>query len=148
MGGGRRFQVIRAAAIADVLGIRSKVSSLKDLQRMVERGLPKSTLRHCVARVVSDPKEQWKTVYRIIPSATYKRRKRSLKLEESEKTERLARVIATAYYVWDDKEDARRFLNSPHPNLEMKTPIETSHTELGARRIEELLWGIFHGLPA
>jgi len=144
----RGVQVIRATAIADVLGIRSKVHSLRDLQKIVERGLPKSTLRYCVTSVVNDPKEQWKTVYRIIPSATYKRRKRHLKLEESEKTERLARVIATAYYVWNDKEDAKRFLNYPHPNLEMKTPIETSHTELGARRIEELLWGIFYGLPA
>ncbi len=140
--------MIRAAAIADVLGLHTKVHSLQDLQKIVEHGLPKSTLRYCVARVVSDPKEQWKAIYRIIPSATYRRRKRSLKLEESEKTERLARVIATAYYVWDDKEDAKRFLTSPHPNLEMKTPIETSHTELGARRVEELLWGIFYGLSA
>lgn len=138
--------MIPAAAIADVLGLHSKVHSLQDLQKIVERGLPKSTLRTCVTRVVSDPKEQWRAIYRIIPSATYRRRKRSLKLGESEKTERLARVIATAYYVWDDEEDAKRFLTSPNPNLEMKTPIETSHTELGARRIEELLWGIFYGL--
>jgi len=77
--------VIRATAIADVLGLRSKVHSLRDLQKIVEHGLPKSTLHYCVTRVVSDPKEQWKTVYRIIPSATYKRRKRNLKLERAKK---------------------------------------------------------------
>ncbi|MBK5094401.1 MAG: DUF2384 domain-containing protein [Deltaproteobacteria bacterium] len=140
--------MIQATAIADVLGIRSKVNSLRDLQEIVERGLPKSSLRSCVMRAVSDSKEQWNIVYKIVPSATYKRRKHNLKLEESEKTERLARVIATAFYVWNDEEDAKRFLTSPHPTLGMKTPIEASHTELGARRIEELLWGIFYGLPA
>lgn len=139
--------MIQATAIADVLGIRSKVRSLRDLQKIVEHGLPKSSLRNCVMHAVSDTKEQWSVVYKIVPSATYKRRKHNLKLGESERTERLARVIATALYVWNDKEDAKRFLQSPHPTLGMKTPIEASRTELGARRIEELLWGIFYGLP-
>jgi len=100
--------LIHATAIADVLGIRSKVRSLRDLQKIVEHGLPKSSLRNCVMYAVSDSKEQWKIVYKIVPSATYKRRKHNLKLEESERTERLARVIATALYVWNDKEDAKR----------------------------------------
>ncbi|MEW6721037.1 MAG: antitoxin Xre/MbcA/ParS toxin-binding domain-containing protein [Thermodesulfobacteriota bacterium] len=140
--------MIRAAAIADVLGIKDKVRSLRDLQAEVERGLPKASLQRCVTLIISDPKEQKKIIYRIVPSATYHRRKRILKIEESEKTERLARVIATANHVWNDEEDARRFLTSPHPMLGMKTPIEVSHTELGARRIEEMLWNLFHGLPA
>jgi uncharacterized protein (DUF2384 family) len=32
---------------------------------------------------------------------------------ESERTERLARVVATAEDVWQDREQARRFLTTP-----------------------------------
>jgi uncharacterized protein (DUF2384 family) len=32
--------------------------------------------------------------------------------------------------------------------LEGRTPLEVSLTELGARRVEELMWKLFYGLPA
>jgi uncharacterized protein (DUF2384 family) len=32
--------------------------------------------------------------------------------------------------------------------LEGRTPLEVAFTELGARRVEELLWKLFYGLPA
>jgi putative toxin-antitoxin system antitoxin component (TIGR02293 family) len=79
--------------------------------------------------------------------ATYKRQRDLLKLEESEHTERLARVIATAEYVWDNEEKSRRFLTTPNPALGGLRPIDTAYTELGARQVEELLWQIFYGLP-
>lgn len=83
---------------------------------------------------------------RVIPEATLKRRKDRLKPEESERTERLARVIATAEYVWNDVEAAKLFLNTPHTQIGGR-PLEAAYTELGARQVEELLWKIFHGLP-
>ena len=67
---------------------------------------------------------------------------------ESERTERLARVIASAEYVWDDRNDAREWLNTMHPALENRTPIQAAMTELGARRVEDLLDQIVYGLPA
>jgi putative toxin-antitoxin system antitoxin component (TIGR02293 family) len=79
--------------------------------------------------------------------ATYKRQRDLLKLEESEHTERLARVLATAEYVWDNEEESRRFLTTPNPALGGLRPIDTAYTELGARQVEELLWQIFYGLP-
>ena len=57
-------------------------------------------------------------------------------------------VVATAEYVWDDAEEARRFLHEPNPLIEGRTPLEVALTELGARRVEDLLWQLFHGLPA
>ena len=140
--------MITATAIADVLGLRRKVRSLDDLTEIIVRGLPKSSLRHCIMSVLSDPREQRKAVYRIVPEATYKRRKTNLKPAESEKTERIARVIATAMHVWNDREEAKRFMLTPHRILKGKTPLEYSYTELGARRVEDLLWNIFYGLPA
>ncbi len=87
-------------------------------------------------------------LYRVVPEATYKRRKDRLNEVESERTERLARTIATAEYVLDDEEMARQFLTSPHPMLNGKTPIETALSELGARQIEQILFGVFYGLPS
>ena len=71
-----------------------------------------------------------------------------LTTEESERTERLARVIATAEFVWDNREEARDWLHTPHPELENRSPLASAMTELGARRVENLLDGIFYGLPA
>jgi len=68
--------------------------------------------------------------------------------QESERTERLARVVATADYVWDDTDAARRFLHEPHPMLEGRAPLDLALSELGARRVEDLLWRLFHGFPA
>lgn len=43
--------------------------------------------------------------------------------------------------------DAREFLSTPHPKLEGRTSLDVALTELGARRVEELLWN-FYGPPA
>jgi putative toxin-antitoxin system antitoxin component (TIGR02293 family) len=83
----------------------------------------------------------------IIPEATFKRRRDRLNSDESEKAERLARIVATADYVWDSEPDAREFLNTSHPLLDGRTPLDVSMTELGARRVEELLWKLFYGIP-
>jgi len=40
------------------------------------------------------------------------------------------------------------FLSSPHAMLGDKRPIEVALTELGARRVENLLWSLFHGVAA
>jgi putative toxin-antitoxin system antitoxin component (TIGR02293 family) len=140
--------MITARKIADVMGLKGPVRSLGELTDIVSRGLPKAALRHCVVRVVSTPKERREVMGRIVPAATFKRRKQHLRPEESERTERLARVIATAEHVWGDPAEARRFLTSPHPDLRGKTALEVSYAELGARQVEELLWKLFYGLPA
>jgi putative toxin-antitoxin system antitoxin component (TIGR02293 family) len=140
--------MITARKIADVMGLRGTVRTLGELTEIVSRGLPKSALRYCVVHVASDPRERREVMCRIVPAATYKRRKQHLRPEESARTERLARVIATAEHVWGDAEEARRFMTGAHPELNGKTPLETSYAELGARQVEELLWKLFYGLPA
>ena len=70
------------------------------------------------------------------------------KLDESEKIARLARVCATALHIWDDEALAREFLNTPHPLLDQRSPLDVAMTEAGARRVEELLWQLFYGVQA
>ncbi len=144
--------MIEAGMIAEVLGgsevIGRPVSSIRELDEFVADGLPKIALRKCVQHVYRTRKDQNQLLYGIVPQATYKRRRKLLSPRESERTERLARVIATAEYVWDDEAAVRQFLTSSHPAFDNRSPIDAAKTELGARRVEELLWRIFHGLPA
>jgi len=124
------------------------VTSLLELNDAVERGLPKATLRNVARRVFPDAGEQRAMMHRIVPEATYKRRRERLSPAESERTERLARVVAMAEDVWGNREQARRFLTSPHPEIGGKTPLDAALTELGARQAEEVMARIVYGLPA
>ena len=111
----------------------------------MNEGLPKDAALH-----VADclPALRARLLDYIAPRATLKRRTERLKPDESERTERLARIIATARYVWGDDELAQAFLTTPHQMLHGKPPIEVAFTELGARQVEELLWDIYYGLSA
>jgi putative toxin-antitoxin system antitoxin component (TIGR02293 family) len=115
---------------------------------LVTNGLPKEALRASIERICISGDERKKLLYRIIPEATYKRRQHVLTSDESGRAERLARIIATAEYVWNSGDDARVFMNTPHPMLQGRTPLDVSMTELGTRRVEELLWKLYYGMAA
>ncbi|HEY1262081.1 MAG TPA: antitoxin Xre/MbcA/ParS toxin-binding domain-containing protein [Terriglobales bacterium] len=140
-----------AAHIAEVMGgpqvLGRAVRSLRELSEAVSEGLPKDALRRTVRRVFSRPREADEVMYRVVPPATYKRRRTRLKAHESERTERLARVIAAAETVWNDREKAHRWLTKPHPELNRKAPLNYALSELGARQVEDLLDRIYYGLP-
>jgi len=143
--------VAEPSTIAGVMGgpqvLGRSVRSVQDLSDVVARGLPKDALRRTIRRVFPQAKEANEILYRIIAPATYKRRRGRLKAPESERTERLARVIASAEFVWNNAEKAHRWLVKPHPEFRRVPPIEQALTELGARQVEELLDRIFYGLP-
>jgi putative toxin-antitoxin system antitoxin component (TIGR02293 family) len=133
--------------IGAVLALMPLPHSYAELELLVADGLPKAALRASIERVCPGT-EGRRLMHRIVPEATLKRRQERLSAEESERAERLARVYATALHVWSSDEDARAFLQAPHPMLEDRTPLEVSLSELGARRVEELLWLLYFGLPA
>ena len=143
--------MVAAQKIADVLGgpasFEKPIRSLRQLNEAVERGLPKSSLRSTVEHVTESAAERRTLMFSVVPEPTYKRRRELLSPEESERTERLARVIATSEHIWDDDALSRRFLNAPHAAFAGKSPIKMASSELGARRVEELLGQILHGLP-
>ena len=138
--------------VGEILGgfsvLGAEVTSLLELDQAVERGLPKATLRNVARHVFPDAADQRTLMYRVIPEATYKRRRERLSPAESERTERLARVVAMAEDVWQDREQTTRFLTTPHPELGGKTPWEAALTELGARQAEQVMARILYGLPA
>jgi putative toxin-antitoxin system antitoxin component (TIGR02293 family) len=139
--------VIDPESIAEILGLGTSVRTVEQLETAVSAGLPKRSLERLSARLYADRRTASAYKFKVVPQATWKRRTKRLSIDESEKTERLARVLAAAEYVWDDRDQAREWMSKPHRELDGKTPLEAARTELGARRVESLLDKLFFGLP-
>jgi putative toxin-antitoxin system antitoxin component (TIGR02293 family) len=134
--------------IASFMSLMPAPHSFAELDALVSHGLPKQALKTIVDTIGLNTDERKQLLYRIVPEATYKRRRDRLSVEESERTERLARIYATAQYVWSSEDEAREFLHTPHPMLQNRAPLDVSLTEIGARRVEELLWRLYYGIAA
>jgi putative toxin-antitoxin system antitoxin component (TIGR02293 family) len=143
--------MVAAERVAEVMGgsrvLGKRIRSIHQLEETVLHGIPKRALRHTAERIFATPGAVNDMVFRIVPEATFKRRAR-LSPAESARTERLARVIAAAEYIWDNRGTAREWLTKPHPELRGRTPLEAAMSELGARQAEELLQRLFYGIPA
>jgi putative toxin-antitoxin system antitoxin component (TIGR02293 family) len=141
---------VKASRIADILGgpkiLRHNVANLVDLQKVVAEGLPVRSLDETAKYVSTGPRAAAALKDRLVPRATRSRRTR-LKTGESEKVERIARLMALAEQVWENTIDARAFMNEPHPMLEGRSPLDMATTELGARRVERVLMHLEYGLP-
>jgi putative toxin-antitoxin system antitoxin component (TIGR02293 family) len=137
--------------VAERLGgesaIGRKVTTLADLRGAVDDGLPVATLDAITSHLAQGEAEATQFKYRVVPKSTLRRRTR-LSPEESERTERLARLSALAERVWEDDELAREFMTAEQPQLEGERPIDLARSELGAREVEMLLMRIEHALPA
>ena len=137
--------------VARILGgravLKRQVRSLADLQQLVAAGLPVGALNRTAEYVAANPREVTRLKDRLVPAATRKRRKTVLKASESERVERLARLMALAEEVWEDRDGAREFLRTPHPLLGGRATIDLARTELGARQVEELLQDVEYSLP-
>jgi len=139
--------MIAPESIAEILGLGEAVRTVGELESAVSAGLPKRSLELLSERLYEDRKVASAYKFKVVPQATWKRRSKRLSVGESERTERLARVLAQAEHVWDDREQAREWMSKPHRELNDKTPLDVAGTELGARRVEELLDKLFYGLP-
>jgi len=143
----RGIDMISPESIAEILGLGASVRTVGELELAVSEGLPKRALERLSARLYEDRRSASAYKFKVVPQATWKRRSKRLSVNESEKTERLARVLAAAEYVWDDREKAREWMSKPHRELNGQTPLEVARTELGARRVEDLLDKLYFGLP-
>jgi len=134
-------------SVTDILGIK-KAKSAIDYLRAIEQGLPVTSLERLTRQIA--PKDvEFK--YRLVAKATLARRQKAKKLspEESDRLSRLAEVWRSALDVWQSSEEARNFLNRPHPMLAGQTPMEVSlKTEVGARMVEDILGRLKHGTAA
>jgi putative toxin-antitoxin system antitoxin component (TIGR02293 family) len=139
--------MIEPQLIAEILGLGAAIQTVSELEKAVSAGLPKRSLEKLSARLYQDRRVASAYKFKVVPQATWKRRTKRLSVEESERTERLARVLAQAEYVWDDRDQAREWMSQSHRELADRTPLDVARTELGARRVEAVLDKLFYGLP-
>ncbi len=131
---------------AKILG--SKVKSDRDLEKIIVRGLPTDAIALIIGQIYPGQTDK---VYELIPRSTLVRRHKEgsfLSIEESQRTERLARIFSFAIEVWGNKNQAREFMQKSHPMLDNRTPFEASLNELGARQVEQLLGRLMFGISA
>ena len=135
------------AALGGKRVLREDIRTLGELAARVVRGLPVRSLR-CVSEHFPES-ERTRIEYLVVKRTTLLRRERSgvLSPEESERLERVARLTALAEHVLESRAEAQQFLTSPHALLDGEAPIELAATDLGARRVENVLWQLEYGLP-
>jgi putative toxin-antitoxin system antitoxin component (TIGR02293 family) len=142
---------INAPKIAQILGgertLGRRIRTVDDLRVAVERGLPVRSLDHTVSRIAGKRPEATELRHRIVPKSTLQRRRTRLTAEESQRLERLARMIALAEDVWEDPARAYEFLSHPQPQLRGERPIDLASSDLGTRQVEELLFRLEYSLP-
>jgi putative toxin-antitoxin system antitoxin component (TIGR02293 family) len=137
--------------VADVLGFPAKETAARSplgLMTRIEGGLPIESLER-VARLLAPNDSQFK--YRLVPKATYDRRKAALRLSSDEGTRiaRVARVWNLALDVWQDEEAARDFLFRAHPMVEDRRPIDVViQSEIGAELVVDILSSLKYGSAA
>jgi putative toxin-antitoxin system antitoxin component (TIGR02293 family) len=135
--------------IAEILGLPVGATvprSILVLEDAIRRGFPKSALYNVSRAIEDDPGRANELAYSVVPKSTLNRRD-VLTPEQSERTERLARLFAHAEQVFGDRADARTFIHRPHPELDGRSPLEVAAMELGARRVEQVLNALEFGLP-
>jgi putative toxin-antitoxin system antitoxin component (TIGR02293 family) len=138
--------------VADVLGLPAKEVSRRSpfaLISRIEDGLPIGALER-VTKLLAPGDARFK--YRLVPKATYERRKKAAHRLSSEEGTRLARVAyvwSLARDVWGRDEAARDFLFRPHPMIEDKRPIDVViQNEFGAEMVVDILGRLKYGSAA
>jgi putative toxin-antitoxin system antitoxin component (TIGR02293 family) len=139
------------AEIVAVLGgkqtFKRQIRKADELVKQVRAGLPASTVT-LLADTLNLHRSQ--VAERLnIPSRTLSRRlasKSRLTHDESDRTLRMARVVALANEVLGAEDKASRWMVAPNRALGGDRPFDRLDTELGVRSVEEILQRIAYGM--
>lgn len=123
-----------------------KIGSLEDLRHRLRGGLPYGSLE-AVARKFAIGREELSAALHL-PARTIARRKKAARLpaDESDRLFRLARIGSEAAGVLGSEEKAARWLHERNRALGGETPLALLDTEIGAKRVEDILGRIEHGV--
>jgi putative toxin-antitoxin system antitoxin component (TIGR02293 family) len=139
------------SAITTALGgrkiLKRKVDSDSDLTLLTREGLPVGTLT-LLAHQLSIER---KTLARVvgISDRTLSRRlanNERLTAEESDRTVRLARIVALTTNTLGTSQKASSWLQTPNRALDGQRPLDLLDTDTGVRSVETILARIEYGL--
>jgi len=139
------------ADIIEVLGgrktFRRPIHNAEELSEQVRSGLPASTVSLLAEKLAL---HRTQVAERLsIPSRTLSRRLSTharLTHEESDRTLRMARVVALANEVLGSEEKASRWMSTPNRALAGRRPFDQLDTDLGVRSVEEVIQRIAYGM--
>jgi putative toxin-antitoxin system antitoxin component (TIGR02293 family) len=139
------------AAITAVLGgqkvLRRKVGADSDLRAMTRAGLPAGTLA-ALAKELDVDKKVLATLVGV-SERTLSRRLASgarLSMKESDRTMRVARVLAKTKDTFGNPVKAVHWLKTPNRVMEGQTPLSLLDTDAGVNWVETILGRIDYGL--
>lgn len=139
------------AAITAVLGgtqmLRRRIESDFELTRLTREGIPVRTLTRLAEGLGLERRRLAHVVG--ISDRTLSRRiakDERLSAEESDRTVRLARVVAMATDTLGNQQKASSWLQKPNRALEDQAPLDLLDTDTGARSVETVLGRIEYGL--
>lgn len=114
---------------------------------VIRQGLPVSAVDDVVKSGVITSGEVYEV---ILPRKTLTNRRATgtLTPDQSDRLVRVARVIEKAEEVFANREKAHIWLRRPTTALDGEEPIKLLDTEVGARKVEELLNQIAYGIAA
>jgi putative toxin-antitoxin system antitoxin component (TIGR02293 family) len=138
-------------AISEVLGgrkmLKRRVERDSELRTLTREGLPVDVLTRLAGELGIDSKRLALVVG--ISERTLSRRLASgglLTAEESDRTVRLARVVAMAIDTLSTTRKASLWLQSPNLVLEGQMPLDLLDTDTGVRSVETVLGRIAYGI--
>jgi putative toxin-antitoxin system antitoxin component (TIGR02293 family) len=136
------------SSVESLLGVNTKhAESTLGLARSIEQGLPIAAVDK-VARCVAPDSTRIFT-YKVVPKATFERRrqkKERLTTQEGDKLARVAKVFVFGMSIFRDHEKVRDFLTRPHMMLENEAPIDVAlSTGAGADAVINLLGRAAYG---
>jgi putative toxin-antitoxin system antitoxin component (TIGR02293 family) len=146
--GGARPSESLAAARHTAAGGRGRVWPPSPLlmELAVARGFPRLVVRHVAELLAGGDAAKVPALERGVVSRSSRRRRAQLSPGQSERTERVARLFVHARRALGTEDEARHFMTAPHPELEGRSPVDAARTDLGTRRVEQILSALEHGL--
>ena len=139
------------ADIAEVLGgaktFKQPIRKADDLVAQVRAGLPASTVTMLADSLSMNRADVAKRLN--IPARTLSRRLATnspLTQDESDRTLRMAHIVALANEVLGAEDKASRWMVNPNRALAGKRPFDLLDTELGVRSVEQILYAIAYGM--
>jgi putative toxin-antitoxin system antitoxin component (TIGR02293 family) len=130
------------------LGLEADSATRPSIKALVEQGLPAQSFRSVAAAYGLSNRRLAALTH--IPARTIDRRiaeHQKLRVDESDRLARVARIYAAAEELFRNKEAIERWLNAPNFALDGVKPIDELSTELGAREVEDTLAHIADGIP-
>jgi putative toxin-antitoxin system antitoxin component (TIGR02293 family) len=137
-------QIFEQLGGKEAIGV--KVRSESQMEQVLREGLP--------ASVLASFRENWGfTVMELagslaIPKSTLMRmleRRNRMAAGDSDRVYRLAAILALAEEAIGDREKAQRWLRQTNQVLGNQTPLRALETEIGVRRVEQVLGRIAYG---